>query len=232
MLNDEQFEALKIRASVCPAADSWPAGEVQVEFMKREGKPSIRGELHWVSLHSAVAEVRDRTLKTLGQMAAVDADKKLSSEGKASEKQKIAEAALAALEKSPALAKAQAAVEQQVAKWNKELAPPVENPTVAAEIRAHVSRLKDGDRLPFVTKHIVDAAPAVLQGPAFLSGLTAAEIDIVRRQYEATRNPAAAEAKSKAMDALAHCEAGWRNAANTIRTRAGLEKVGNGAAAP
>jgi hypothetical protein len=89
-------------------------------------------------------------------------------------------------------------------------------------------RLKDGDRLPFVTKHIADAAPAVLQGPAFLSGLTQAEIEIVRRQYKTKVNPELAEAKAKATDALAHCEAGWRNAANQIRSRAGLDKLGNG----
>ena len=94
-----------------------------------------------------------------------------------------------------------------------------------------MSRLKDGDRLPFVVKHVADAAPALLQGPSFLSGLSPAEIDIVRRQYKSTRNPEAAEAKAKATDALAHAEAGWRNAANQIRSRAGLDKVGNGGAA-
>jgi hypothetical protein len=208
--------------------DSWPAGEVQVEFMKREGKPSIRGELHWVSLHSAVAEVRDRTLKTLGQMAAVDADKSLSPSGKLEKKRAIAEAAIASFEKAGALQKARDSVEQQVKRWDKDLAPPSADPVVAAEIRRHVAGLRDGDRLPFVTKHIVDAAPAVLQGPAFLSGLTATEIDIVRRQYEATRNPAASEAKTKTLEALAHAEQGWRNASNQIRSRAGLEKIGNG----
>jgi hypothetical protein len=127
--------------------------------------------------------------------------------------------------------RARAAVEQQVVKWNKELTPTVENPTVAAEIRTHVSRLKDGDRLAFVTSHIADAGPAVLHGPSFLSGLTPAEQEIVRRQYEARINPEASEAKTKTLEALAHCEQGWRNASNQIWSRAGLDKVGNRAGA-
>ena len=120
--------------------------------------------------------------------------------------EQAAQIALADMERSQALVKAREAVEQQIQKWNKELAPPPVHPTVAAEIRAHVLRLKDGDRLPFVTKHIADARPAVTQGPSFLSGLTPAEVDIVRRDYESTRNPA--EAKTKAMGALMDCEQG------------------------
>jgi hypothetical protein len=162
-------------------------------------------------------------LKTLGTLSGIEGNKKLSLDGRREEMRKAAQAALADLEKSPAFA-----VSEQVKRWDKELAPPPVDPTVAAEIRAHVMRLKDGDRLPFVTKHIADAAPAVLQGPAFLSGLTQAEIEIVRRQYKTKVNPELAEAKAKATDALAHCEAGWRNAANQIRSRAGLDKLGNG----
>jgi hypothetical protein len=43
--------------------------------------------------------------------------------------------------------------------------------------------------MPFITTHIAECAPAILQGPSFLSGLTAAEIDIVRREYEMRINP-------------------------------------------
>ena len=142
----------------------------------------------------------------------------------------IAEAAIAALEKSGSLDKARAAVEQQIQKWNKNLAPPPVDPTVAAEIRQHVSRLKDGDRLPFVTKNISEAGPALLQAPAFLSGLSAQEVAIARNHFERTVNPEVASAKAQALDALQHCEAGWRNAANTVRASAGLDNVGNGGA--
>jgi hypothetical protein len=124
------------------------------------------------------------------------------------------------------LTKARAAVEQQVKRWDEKLAPPPVDPVVATEIRAHVLRMQVGDRLPFVAKHILDAGPAVIAGPA-LSGLTPAEHEIVKKQFEMKMNPELAGAKARTVTALAQAEAGFRNASNTIRSRGGLE-VGNG----
>ena len=78
--------------------------------------------------------------------------------------------------------------------------------------------------MPFVTKNISEAGPAVLQAPAFLSGLSAQEAGIARGHFERTVNPQVAEAKAQALDALQHCEAGWRNATNTIRSGNGPGK--------
>lgn len=66
--------------------------------------------------------------------------------------------------------------------------------------------------------------------PGFLSGLTPADVEIVRKQYERTVNPNIADAKAETLNALAHAESGFRNAANLIRGRAGLDKLGNGTA--
>jgi hypothetical protein len=231
MLSDSDFEVLKVKASVAPQSADWPKPDYSKVSIQGDRPHAAAGELHWGLLHDCVNDARTKMLKVLGQLAAVDEDKTLSPTGKVEKKRAIAEAAITYFESAKALVAARSAVEQQVAKWNKELAPPVENPTVAAEIRAHVSRLKDGDRLPFVAKNISECAPAVLQGPAFLSGLTPVEIEIVRKQFEVRINPDASDAKSKTLAALAHAEAGFRNAANTIRSRAGLDKVGNGGAA-
>ena len=233
MMEDASFEALKVTASVAPHSADWPKADYSgVSLVKGEKPTSSPVEIHWDRLHGAVDEARTRTLKAIGTFAGIDGNKKLSPDGKREEKQKAAQAALAGLEKSGALDKARAAVEQQVKRWDKDLAPPPVGPVVAAEIRKHIAALKQGDRLPFASTHIVECAPAILEGPAFLSGLTPAEQDIVRRQYETKMNPEVAEAKAQALAALAHCEAGWRNAANTIRTRAGLEAApSNGMAA-
>jgi hypothetical protein len=80
----------------------------------------------------------------------------------------------------------------------------------------------------FATQHGTDAGPAILGAPAFLSRLQPAEVEIVRRQYETSRNPQVADAKREAVDALEHCEAGFRNAVRIIRERGGLESTSNG----
>lgn len=226
---DSDFEAIKVAASVAPNSADWPTGDVQVSIAG--DKPTIKGELHWLSLHGAKDEARDLVMRTLGALAGIDTDKTLSLDGKKEAKAKAAQAALAAMEKSQALAKAQDTVTAAIAKFDKQLAPPPVDPTVAAEIRAHVARLRDGERLVFVTRNIAEAGPAILGAPAFLSRVTPDEQNIVRQQYERQRNPEAAEAKSKAVDALQHLEQGFRNAANTIRSSAGLDNASNGAAA-
>ena len=228
---DHEYEALKVHASIAPQSVDWPKPNFAEASIKGD-KPKLGnadGPIHWHHLHDCVSNLRARTLKALGTFSGIDENKSLSLDGKREEKHKAAQAALDDLKKSQALIKARAAVEQQVAKWNKDFAPPAIESAHAAEIRAHVSRLKDGDRLQFVTKHITECTAAVLHGPAFLSGLTATEIDIVRRQFEVKVNPEASEAKAQTLVALAHCEQGWRNASNTIRSRGGLPKTsGNG----
>ena len=225
--SDENFEALRVAASVAPKSESWPRPNFAEASIKGD-KPTLGsadGPLHWNHLHDCVSDLRTRTLKVLGAFSGIDGNKSLSVDGRREQKQKAAQAALADLEKSPALAKARAAVEQQVKLWDKELAPPPVDPTIAQEIRAHVARLRDGERLVFVTRNIAEAGPAVLLGPSFLSGLTPAEQDIVRKQFEVRTNPEASEAKRKTLDAAAHTEAGFRNAVRTIRERAGLDAV-------
>ena len=80
--------------------------------------------------------------------------------------------------------------------------------------------------MPFVTKNISEAGPAVLQAPAFLSGLSAQEAGIARGHFERTVNPQVAEAK-------AHCSTARRDGAMQLTPFApatGLEKIGNGGA--
>ena len=92
------------------------------------------------------------------------------------------------------------------------------------EVRTHVAAMKSGDRLAFINTHLGEVAEAVLTAPAFLSGLSSAELNIVRQRVQARANPTIADAKAATIKALEQCEGGWRNAANQIRTRGGLEK--------
>ena len=193
------------------------------------------GDPHWAALHDAVYEARECTLKALGSMAAVDEDKSLSLTGKAEKKREIATKAITALSKSPRLVKARSAVEVQVERCNEKLGLTPKAPEgvgaamIAAEVRAHLAAMKPAERLAFVDAHASEVGDAVLSAPAFLSGLTPAELGVVKHRIEQRTDPAAAAAKAEALAALAELERGWRNAFNQIRECGGLEKPFDGA---
>jgi hypothetical protein len=56
--------------------------------------------------------------------------------------------------------------------------------------------LKSDDRLAFIDAHASEVAAAVLSAPSFLSGLTTAELAVVRQRIEARTNPNVAQAKA------------------------------------
>jgi len=235
MMDDYQFEILKIKAAVCPSKDNWPSPDVEVSIMG--DRPTVKGGmLYWSALHAAVDDARACVTNAFAKYAAVDHDKNLSPDGKASKKRAIAEAAIASLSKLKSLDQARAAIEQQMLAWDKEsglaFKPPayVGEAVQLSEIRAHLATLKAVDRVGFVTKHANDArvVQAVLGAPAFLSGLTDAEIDVVRQQIEKRVAPQVASARAATHKALQETEAGWRNAISQIGERAGLTKAPDG----
>jgi hypothetical protein len=171
-------------------------------------------------------------------MAAIDDDKNLSPTGKAEQKREIATEALTAFQKAKSLDRARASVESQIAQWDKDLGLVPEQPAtvsdamVHAEIRAHLTSLKQpGDRMAFIDAYANEVAAAVLTAPGFLSGLTPAELGVVKQRIEARANPEIAKAKADTTRALADAEAGWRNGIRQISERGGLvETASNGAA--
>jgi hypothetical protein len=170
------------------------------------------------------------------KMAAVDDDETLSPAGKDLKKKEIAEAAIAGFEKSKTLAAARASVEAQTKKWDKDLGLVPEQPAtigaamIQAEIRSHLAAMRAGERMSFIEAHTSDVAQAVLNAPSFLSGLTTAELGVVKQRIEARANPEIAKAKTETTRALANAEAGWRSAVRQISERAGLGKPLDGIA--
>jgi hypothetical protein len=69
---------------------------------------------------------------------------------------------------------------------------------------------------------------AVLGAPAFLSGLTDADVGTVRDLVQKRVSPETASAKAATLKALQETEAGWRNAIAQISSRGGLKKAHNG----
>ena len=134
----------------------------------------------------------------------------LSAAGKESKKKEIAEAAIADFEKSKTLAAARDSVEHQITKWDEEIGLTPKTPATIGEsvqlteIRSYISAMK-GNRVDFVAKHAGDprVVAAVLGAPAFLSGLTDADINIVKSQVAKRVAPEIAEAKADTMQGAA-----------------------------
>ena len=101
-MEDAEFEALKVRAAVCPSSDSWPTPSLEGMSIKGD-RPTLPVDFYWSVLLDTVADARERVLRAYGAMAGVDADKNLSREGKAAEKAKIAKDAIASFASRRAL---------------------------------------------------------------------------------------------------------------------------------
>jgi hypothetical protein len=160
----------------------------------------------------------------------------LSAAGKTEKKREIPSKAIGALEKSNSLAAARGSVEHQVAKWNKQLGLTPKAPESVgdamghAEIRSHLAALKAGERLAFIDAHASEVAAAVLTAPGFLSGLSPAELGVVRQRIEARADPEVAKAKAETAKALQATEQGWRAAQKQISDRGGLDRPHDGVA--
>ena len=82
-MDDKEFNALRIRASLCPGAETyWHSGETR----------------HWACLHACKDQLRGSVAKTLVAIEAVNMDKSLSDFGKRAAKEKIGTQALNELE--------------------------------------------------------------------------------------------------------------------------------------
>ena len=235
---DQDFALIKVKASIAPQAETWPSPDFSKVTITGDVPHVEVGDPHWSALHDAVHEARDRTLKALGAISAIDEDKTLSPTGKLEKKKEIATKAITALKKAQHLGKARSAVENQVASWNKQLGLTPKVPDAAAavlhaEIRSHLAAMKAENRVVFINSHLGEGevVNAVLTAPAFLSGLSPAELGVVRQRVEALAVPEIAAAKAATLTALAETEKGWRNAANQIRQAGGLEMGHDGTTA-
>ena len=74
MMPDKEFRELELKASIAPSQSQWPTEH-----------------LHWQRLGAAADEARSRLGKFLEVVDEIEADPRLSREGKAAERKKAAE---------------------------------------------------------------------------------------------------------------------------------------------
>ncbi len=219
-MDEKEFDALSIRAAICPGLEtSWPKPETT----------------HGLALHRAGNELRDRVSKTQAAIAAVNADKALSPEGKQAAKEKLATQALDELAKAASISKARELAAKQLQRWADKIAAAIRPPedhteaVLHAQVREKVAGLKE-NKLAFLQKNAADpvVAAALLSAPPFLSGLSETELALLRIECEKKfLGPEIVEAKASVEKALADLQRGERAAKAKIAA-AGL----NGAKAP
>ena len=220
-MNETEFTALRLRASLCPSLEtSWDPPDTAT---------------HWKAMHDCAMGLREIVSKARADLTAIHNDKDLSVEGKRHRREEIVARAVASLRQSPALGKAQERVEDQMAKWSRKvvsiLKPAQTEAEVGlhAEIRRHIASLKDQrSRMAFLEKHGSDIAVAssLFEAPAFLSGVTDAELALVRHKIEAAHLPAeVVEARAKTGRAWAELERAARLAPTLILQFAGMKSL-------
>jgi hypothetical protein len=218
-MDDKKFDELKLRMTIVPGQARWP-------------EPKY---IHWEKLHAVADEARDRVAKAWAAMDEIDADRDLSSEGRDRKKKKLAAEVIADFQKSKALVGAKDAVERMVAKWAEQTGLAVKAPAniaeavIQSEIRAHLVAVK-GSKIDFLRTHATDpvVASAILGAPGFLSGLSEAEITMVRHRIDEHVAPEVAAARDATLKAMKEAEAGWQRAVDKIGERAGLTKGSDG----
>ena len=214
-MDDSEFDALRLRSSICPNLERWPTDTT-----------------HWAALVRAGGEMRAIVSKGLKEIAAVDANKQLSAEGKRTKKHEIARQALNQLQEPGSLLRARSTVMDQMQRWAAKVSTnikPAEDHATAvlhAQCREKIASLKEG-RIAFLQKHGTDptVASALLEAPPFLSGLSEGELAMVRDAVEKKfLSPEIVEAKGKVADALLETERSLRAGQAMIRQHAGLDK--------
>jgi hypothetical protein len=216
--SDKEFRELELKAQVAPSQSQWPTDH-----------------LHWQYIGMAANEARSGWGKFLEMVDEIEADKRLSREGKAEERKKAAEKALLTFEGSRTLARAQESVGSVMKKWEAKVAEGIKRASDAHEaaihtqIREKLAGIKDmKDRMVFLERNGGNPAlaDAVLSAPPFLSGLTEGELSFVRSKVEQrTLPPEVVETKVGLARAMREVEVGWERAKARIASGGGLKKA-------
>ena len=216
-MDDKKFDDLKIHMTILPEAHKWPAPDYT----------------HWERLHAVANEARSRVAKAFAALDEIDHNPDLTAEGKAKERVKLAEKAVADFHKSNALENARAAVRRQQAHWANKIQQAIQpagdhgTAVMYAQVRDRIANMEGKSRLAFIDKHIDDPAvvSAVLSAPEFLSGLSAVEFAVVKQKVaKRILSAEASEAKDSTEKAMLAAERGWSRAIEAIAERGGLEK--------
>jgi hypothetical protein len=219
-MDDTQFFELQL-ASLFPSASKWPS-----EFT------------HQRTLLGAVNEATELMRRAQGKLNHIAANKDLTPEAKKRQWAELAAEVIAELEGSATLIRAREAAEHALQRYEEQISSKLTPATDAATVGVH-TQIRDQlraitdpkDRMNFLARNGNDLAliSAVLSAPAYVSGISDAELALLRRNLEQHTDSAIIHERDFVRTALAEVERGYRAARSRISKQAGLRDGGMGA---
>lgn len=202
----------ELAARVVPTAIRWPSREV--------GKT-----IAWQRLHDAVEALRGLVRVVDDGCIQAEQDQDLSSDGIARRRKALAHQALSELEQFKPFQIAERAVTENIDYLENKMVdlpkPPnnVADVALAQEVRQYIR----GQRSPIdvAAKSVSDPRilGAVLNAPAFLSGLTDTEFNLVRERARTALHPEQAEMQKQLAKSLDDLRGGLEAARRLVRER-------------
>jgi hypothetical protein len=213
-MNDNSLRELELK-TICPHADQWPT-----EFLHQQALVA--------AANTAVAFLRE----AYAQLDRIDQNHDLTPEAKQRRRAVIGGELITKLKTSKTLACAREAAERMLQKYeqkiNSILQPATDPQSVGihAQIRAQLLGMKDPqERTSFLQRNGTELTliSAALSAPPYLSGLTDAELALLRKNLENQVQPEVIAERDFVQKAMEEVERGWRAAKARIAKRGGLE---------
>lgn len=216
-MDDKAFNLLKLRTQLMPSQSRWPTET-----------------LHFIKMHAATDRARELVTQAYQQLAEIDGNNDLSPEGRKRQRAAIGTKALADFQNAKELQLACEGVERQLAKWQEMVGMSIKPASNIAEASIH-AQIRDRlhaakNKMSFVEQYAADpvVASAIMTAPLCLSGLSDAEVAMVKKKIESHVDPRILEAREQVTKALKECEQGWQRAQQLIAERAGLRRNADG----
>jgi hypothetical protein len=219
-MDDNSFRELELK-TICPHADRWPT-----EYMHQKALAAAASE--------TVASVRE----AYEQLDKIDGNRDLTPEAKKRQRAALAGKMIAKLETSKTISRAREAAEEVLQKYgnkiNSNLKPATDPQSIGVhtQIRGQLLAMTDAkQRMSFLERYGNDITliSAALSAPPFVSGLTGAEVALLRNNLEQHAPPEVIKERDFVQKALAEVERGWRAARARIAKRGDLEEGQDGA---
>jgi len=218
-MDDEEFFETQLK-TLFPTASAWPSEYV-----------------HQKALLAATNECGALVREAHAELDKIDGSRDLTSEAKKRQRAELATELIAKLEASKALTRAREAVDYVLQKYeakiNSNLKPATDPQTVGvhAQIRGQLHAMKDvKERMSFFGRNGSDLTliSAALSAPPYVSGLSDAEVALLRKKLEQHARPEIVDERDFVHKALTEVERGFRAARARIAKRGGLEKAPDG----
>lgn len=217
------------------ATGAWNDSYINVVGAQATKFPNVNVD-HWNRLRTCIDGVRELLRDVNNEMNAIERDPDLKPQAIARKVTEAGKSAAAKLDNFTMLQLAEHAAETRIEKLQKGIREVLlrgepKNPgevAVLSEIRSHIRDQKDKAAM-FAAGHRNDprVVSAVLGAPAFLSGMTDAEVGNFRSAVLDSSDPA--NEQEQVERALDVCRAAIKHAQSMIKERAGIRKDPDGA---